>query len=94
MSNTFTSDKDRKDGSITTLNITVPHTSYWHSIRPEDVCFSRSGLPFAVEKVKISGGTGKVTQCEVSMRLTDLEGNTITSKPSGTKFEDYFKVRL
>lgn len=92
-SNVFVSDKQEK-GIVTTLSVVVPHTAYWLSIRPQDICYTKSGIPFTVEKVKLSGGSGKVTQCEIAMRLTDLQGNQVTNNPKDVEFQNFFKVRL
>lgn len=71
--NTFNSEADRKEGVVTTLNVTVPHSAYFFSTRPLDIMFEQTILrrPYTVEKVKIFGGAGKVTQLELGLRATD-----------------------
>jgi hypothetical protein len=90
---TFTTEKERKEGVITTLSVTVVHSAYFFSVRPEDIFFEQttSGRAYSVEKFKISGGAGKVTQLEIGLRLTDTsEGK----KPPPAKFQDFWSTLL
>jgi hypothetical protein len=91
--NVFNTESDKKDGAITTLNITVVHSSYYFSIRPEDILYDQTGLgrAWSVEKVKLNGGSGKVSQCELSLKLTDT---TSGSRPAPVKFQELFSTVL
>jgi hypothetical protein len=90
----FNTDKNRKQGTITTLSVTVPHSSYWFTIKPQDICISQTNVPvgYFVERVKITGGTGKVTQCELQLVLTDQ--GTAIPVPKQISFPDYFDIIL
>jgi hypothetical protein len=90
----FNIDKNKKQGTVTTLSVTVPHSAYWFTIKPQDICISQTNVPvgYFVERVKISGGTGKVTQCELQLILTDQ--GTIVPTPKQIDFPDYFQTFL
>jgi hypothetical protein len=90
----FNTDKDKKQGTVTTLTVTVPHSAYWFTIKPQDICISQTNEPvgYFVERVKITGGTGKVTQCELQLVLTDQ--STTIPIPKQIGFSDYFDIVL
>lgn len=74
----FSSEK-KTTGVVTTLSVTVCHSAYWLTIRPLDICIDRSSRAFSVERVKVSGGVGKVSVLEMNMRIAETSTKTTLS---------------